>query len=1736
MSQLKPAKWVDQIIVGAIFAVIGVVLLALFVRVAEPSFRKPKAVFAGKRDAAPLLASLTTNRFQDTLSAIMAATRGADPRVNTRLTGSAGSYRTEALITETFRRAGLETVKQAFSVSVPVTELCEIVDSEGRPLEGVTLYPFAPSGLLPTALPDEGIQARLVAVESLSLSLLDGCDPKRSILMTTLGTGGGWYSLPSIGVPAVIVYEDETSMKLRSSPDVRGNWDAMLSGEEQTFPRFYATGAIRDHAGKDVTIRCKTRFEQKQARNIIGVLKGDGSNPDALVLTAYYDSNSVVPELAPGGEEAIALASFLQLVEAFAPYAGKMARDVVFVATAGHGQAMAGACQLMSAVGETYGDDRRRARFEARRKENVEQLAWADRALKALADDALWNGSGLAQWWRAEAAPMRTWLSRGVSTVVGEITLEMQNRALLSRLAYVRAESPIYRDGINPETATPAELSDDANQHPLLRVMRDDQLLADRAGSFVALMLPQLAIRSEFAEWGMRARLTTYLEKVAAYHRQALQEAADCDAVRKVFGRYDKTLTISLLLNSGGSVGGKDISVLTGLANAGPMVEPVGTLLANALQDGVPREADQPLWKVVYWGKADAGGSRAYPNRAVGGPVRASMVWTLFGQLAFSIDNYGFVPAKMGSPENEIGGLSTVIPVSQLKVIAPVLFDTACGRFEFQKVPLDRKGRISELNGYAFGTAGTGQMVPSHPMAFNTFVRLTAGASASLSAGVDCYPPLWVNPYGFYYREATISGVQRADAARYDDAGRILYFKDVGGAAGGIFQTEQVTGVSAASLNGGKRTNIALFRCSHVAFPDRSNPRTMRSFAGVSFLSASGISAPPNMRMDGAGIFLPPDFRFYVGLLDGAPDNPQVQTYRAFMLNVDLDPEKRSRVESDIQGRGYLAADTPNVTFIHFDAAESMLFTHGRRLKLQKQYRMADERMLDFHERGRGWLDQARENRAAFLNLDAILNAGRSLSYAINNHPVISSRISQAVLGILWYLGLLVPFVFFFEKLVFGFTDIRKQLAAMGVVFLVVFGLLRVMHPAFQMVRSSMMILIGFVMFLLTVVVTLMVGGKFKQNIKELRSKEGRVEGADVNRSGVIGTAFMLGLNNMRRRKVRTTLTCITLILITFVMICFTSVSSDLVNIENVTGRTNWNGLQIQKRGLLPLSDAEVGNIRDLYARRYPVTVHSWLTPPLNASALENPEIEIDRAYSLGERIIKKRTKVSGSVQMEWSEPMFSGIDKLLTPNSHWFSRPPQTQDERQAALAAGYSAMPAVILPDSVARTLDISDQDLAGTNVVVQIRGEAFRVTGIIDALSLSEYVGMDGKSLLPYDLNAIQALGTDQSGAAILPEDVKRLTGSDVILVDRHPMSKGEQTKIISCQIVFPKTAYTMPQLTGSLKPVDFSDQRRLVLEYLERVGEPAFYGIEGISYFGSRIRAKTFEGVLQILIPIIIAALTVFSTMRGSVYERRGEIYVYNAVGIAPNHVFFMFMAEAAVYAVVGAMMGYLLSQGVGRVLTALNLTRGMNMNYSSIETIYASLAIVLSVLLSTIIPARSAAKLAAPSENREWKMPPVMNDAIEFDLPFTFTPYDRVAVLSYMHRWMDAHGEGGGGQFFAASPEVILRECPGEAAHVGALPAIVTTVWLKPYDLGVSQRVEILLPTDTETGEFIARVRMLRLSGTTASWERTIKPFMGLLRKQFLNWRAATERERSELYAESKTLIQNARVEGETHGG
>ncbi len=56
------------------------------------------------------------------------------PGMISRLSGHRGCYNTEKLISDTFRQAGLQTDTQQFSVVVPVTEYCELLDDVVAPV------------------------------------------------------------------------------------------------------------------------------------------------------------------------------------------------------------------------------------------------------------------------------------------------------------------------------------------------------------------------------------------------------------------------------------------------------------------------------------------------------------------------------------------------------------------------------------------------------------------------------------------------------------------------------------------------------------------------------------------------------------------------------------------------------------------------------------------------------------------------------------------------------------------------------------------------------------------------------------------------------------------------------------------------------------------------------------------------------------------------------------------------------------------------------------------------------------------------------------------------------------------------------------------------------------------------------------------------------------------------------------------------------------------------------------------------------------------------------------------------------------------------------------------------------------------------------------------------------------------------------------------------------------------
>ena len=310
-----------------------------------------------------------------------------------------------------------------------------------------------------------------------------------------------------------------------------------------------------------------------------------------------------------------------------------------------------------------------------------------------------------------------------------------------------------------------------------------------------------------------------------------------------------------------------------------------------------------------------------------------------------------------------------------------------------------------------------------------------------------------------------------------------------------------------------------------------------------------------------------------------------------------------------------------------------------------------------------------------------------------------------------------------------------------------------------------------------------------------------------------------------------------------------------------------------------------------------------------------------------------------------------------------------------------------------------------MAAGGVTVRIEGHACQVIGIFKADSLDSLRDLDGRDLKPFNIEAT-------------PDFAINLRDQSAIVGDDSPRTPGDKIFIsplrdVGVSVMNSSIAIGMPDAS-------YKQARDQIVSFMEQTAEPIFYGLDGIAYKGTRTREVSLKGLVDLIIPLIIAGLTVLNTMKGSVYERREEIFVYNAVGIAPRYIFFMFMAEAMVYAVVGAVLGYFLSQGLGRILTELGWTGGLNMTYTSLSTIYASLIIMAAVFVSTYFPAKSAMEIAKPTEDSGWKLPEPVGDVLAFDLPFNFLSQARMAVLAFFNRYLLDHAEGGAG------PELILR--------------------------------------------------------------------------------------------------------------
>ena len=284
----------------------------------------------------------------------------------------------------------------------------------------------------------------------------------------------------------------------------------------------------------------------------------------------------------------------------------------------------------------------------------------------------------------------------------------------------------------------------------------------------------------------------------------------------------------------------------------------------------------------------------------------------------------------------------------------------------------------------------------------------------------------------------------------------------------------------------------------------------------------------------------------------------------------------------------------------------------------------------------------------------------------------------------------------------------------------------------------------------------------------------------------------------------------------------------------------------------------------------------------------------------------------------------------------------------------------------------------------------------------------------------------------------------------------------------------------------------------------------------AYLYSSIGMTSFSGMTNLFIPVLIAALIVLNTMLGAVYERVREIGIYSAVGLAPVHVAFLFIAEACVYAIIGGILGYLMGQSIAWALVKWGLLAGLTLNYSSMSTVTSTIIVMLVVLGSTIYPAVKASRMAVPDIERKWRLPEPDGDNWHFDLPFTVLSEEALGLNIFMRDYFDAHADESASDFY--TDQVEFQQEKGKTGEEEYTTSMM--VWLAPYDLGVSQRISLITVHAAEEGEedlYKIFLEVYRESGEIASWKRVNRRFLNLLRKQFLLWRTFNVAIRSEFH-------------------
>ena len=264
--------------------------------------------------------------------------------VKDRGSGSAGAAKTADYVHAVFASlpatARAMVGRQSFDLPVRVAGEARLQASG----QEVAIFPLLANSLAPETATPEGLRGPLVYGGGGSLAELQGLSLDGAIVVLDLSSGGNWQNVASLGAKAAIFLDAGTAHAPRA---------AFRDKEELTpidFPRYWlpladfttAFGPPAAIGAAIAEVSGESAWQKVMVENVYCLLPGKNQqySKEVVLVEAFLDVGRYVYGQAPAADQGLSLATMLAVVEDLAAHGTE--RSVLFLATAGHGNHLAG--------------------------------------------------------------------------------------------------------------------------------------------------------------------------------------------------------------------------------------------------------------------------------------------------------------------------------------------------------------------------------------------------------------------------------------------------------------------------------------------------------------------------------------------------------------------------------------------------------------------------------------------------------------------------------------------------------------------------------------------------------------------------------------------------------------------------------------------------------------------------------------------------------------------------------------------------------------------------------------------------------------------------------------------------------------------------------------------------------------------------------------------------------------------------------------------------------------------------------------------------------------------------------------------------------------------------------------------------------------------------------------------------------------------------------------------------